>query len=162
MTSCEAKPIARMKDLISTELSSGEIVIFDKERNKAHSLNPAAAAIWKACDGQRSVADLTALVAVATGASSDEAVVWMSVKELQRLHLVEELPASVFPLEVLTRRQAMARVGSTAATAAALVPIIATVLAPKPAAASSCQQPGSPCTVGSQCCSGTCAGNVCT
>lgn len=161
MTSCDARPTARMNDLLSTELVSGEIIVFDKQRNRAHCLNPAAAEIWRACDGQRTVADLAIFVATATGTAVDESVVWASVRELRSLHLLEELPAGTVPADGFTRRQALTRAGSAVAKAAVLVPLIATVLAPKSSAAASCQQPGSPCTVGSQCCSGNCLGSVC-
>lgn len=161
MTSFEAKPTARMNDLLSTELASGEVIVFDKQRNRAHCLNPAAAAIWRACDGERTVAEVAAFVAAASGTAMDESVVRGSVRELGSLHLLEELPTGSLLPEGITRRQAMARAGSAAAKAAVLVPLIATVLAPKSSAAASCQQPGSPCTVGSQCCSGNCVGSTC-
>jgi hypothetical protein len=85
----------------------------------------------------------------------------MSVKELGKLGLLEDLPAESFPRLGLTRREALARAGSRAAAAAALIPIVATVLAPKPAAASSCLQTGAACTAGTQCCSGVCASLQC-
>jgi hypothetical protein len=47
MTGFEARPTARMNDLLSTELASGEVIVFDKQRNCAHCLNPAAAAVWR-------------------------------------------------------------------------------------------------------------------
>ena len=155
------RPIARRDDLLVSELESGEIVVFDRKANRAHSLNPAAAIVWRGCDGQRSVTDLAALLADARGTEASEDLVWMSVNELRKLRLLEDFPSDVVPANVLTRRQALARFGSSAAAAAAMVPVVASVLAPKSAAATSCVQPGGGCSVGSQCCSGVCAGTIC-
>lgn len=161
MTSLEAKPAARTESLLCKDLASGEIVVFDKLRNSAHCLNPAAAAIWRACDGNRTVPELASVVAATTGTTVNEPVVRASLGELRSLHLLSELTVDIAPVEDFTRRQAMVRAGAAAAKAAVLVPLIATVLAPKSSAAASCQQPGSPCTVGSQCCSGNCVGSTC-
>lgn len=161
MTSNEVRPIARVDGLLSTELASGEVVVFDKERNRAHCLNPAAAVVWRCCDGRRTLSELAAFVAAETGTATDETVVRASVMELRKLNLLDVTPEAVVPGVGLTRREALIRAGARAAAAAALVPLVHTVLAPKPAAASSCLQSGAACSVGSQCCSGSCVGNVC-
>lgn len=161
MTSPEVRPIARTENLLSTELASGEVVVFDKERNRAHCLNPAAAVVWRGCDGRRTASELAAFVAEATGTAPDETVVWASVMELRKLRLLKGIPDAVVPGVGLTRREALVRAGARAAAAAALVPLVHTVLAPKSAAAASCLQSGAACTAGAECCSGSCVGNVC-
>jgi hypothetical protein len=39
-----------------------EVLVYDLDRHRAHSLNPVAAAVWRSCDGAR---DLPALAAAA-------------------------------------------------------------------------------------------------
>ena len=159
MTDPDFRPTAKKSDLLVTDMESGEV--FDRKTNKAHCLNPAAAVIWKASDGRRTVEDLAIVLAEANGGEADQSLIWMSLKELRSRGLMGELPLGSLSTAGLTRRQALARFGSGAAAAAALVPVVATVLAPKPAAAVSCLQRGQACSIGSQCCSGSCVGLVC-
>jgi len=162
MTNHEGRPVAKTDELLSTRLSSGEVVVFDRKRNRAHALNPAAATIWHGCDGQRTVADLAELLSRETGTEPDAEVVRLSLAELEKLDLLER-PAGGprYGGDLVTRREAFVRAGTKAAAAAAAIPIIATVLAPSSASASSCRQTGVSCTAGSQCCSGVCAGGFC-
>ena len=50
-------PHARSEGLVITDLDD-EILIYDKERDKAHCLNQTAALVWKYSDGKRSVAEI--------------------------------------------------------------------------------------------------------
>ncbi|HQP88449.1 MAG TPA: PqqD family peptide modification chaperone [Thermoanaerobaculia bacterium] len=161
MTNHEGRPVAKTEEVLSTRLSSGEIVVFDRKSNRAHALNPAAAAIWHGCDGQRTVGDLAELLSRETGTEPDPEVVRHSLAELERLELLERPAGGPRYGDLVTRREAFVRAGTRAAAAAAALPIIATVLAPTSASASSCRQTGVSCTAGSQCCSGVCAGGFC-
>lgn len=161
MTNHEGRPVAKTDELLSTRLSSGEVVVFDRKRNRAHALNPAAATIWHGCDGRRTAADLAELLSRETGAEPDAEVVRLSLAELEKLELLERPAGGPRYSDRVTRREAFVRAGTKAAAAAAALPIIATVLAPTSASASSCRQTGVSCTAGSQCCSGVCAGGFC-
>lgn len=161
MTNHEGRPVAKTDEVLSTRLSSGEIVVFDRKRNRAHALNPAAATIWNGCDGEHTVADLAELLSRETGTEADAEVVRLSLAELERLGLLERSAGGPRYGDLVTRREAFVRAGTRAAAAAAALPIIATVLAPTSASASSCRQTGVSCTAGSQCCSGVCAGGFC-
>ena len=50
-------PRARKAGLIVKNLND-EVLVYDLERNKAHSLNSSAAFIWKKCNGRRTVGDV--------------------------------------------------------------------------------------------------------
>ena len=54
-------PRARQDELIVEELQD-ETLVYDLERHKARCLNPAAALVWRHCDGQTSVAEVAALL----------------------------------------------------------------------------------------------------
>ena len=47
-------PQARTSGLIVKEVD-GEILIYDRETNKAHCLNQTAAKVWEHCDGKTTV-----------------------------------------------------------------------------------------------------------
>lgn len=53
----EFLPKARSKALITKEVD-GELLVYDRTRDKAHCLNESAAAIWKLCDGRTTPAEI--------------------------------------------------------------------------------------------------------
>ncbi len=55
------QPQARQDKLLVQEVGD-ELVVYDQKRHVAHSLNRTAALVWQNCDGQRTVADLAALL----------------------------------------------------------------------------------------------------
>ena len=50
-------PRARKAGLIVNNLND-EVLVYDLERDKAHSLNSSAAFIWKKCNGRRTIAEV--------------------------------------------------------------------------------------------------------
>lgn len=50
-------PRARTQDLVIEELGD-ELLVYDHNTKRAHCLGASAASVWRACDGERSVADL--------------------------------------------------------------------------------------------------------
>src|SRR5258708_15323808 len=51
------RPKARKKQLLVEPADLG-LVVYDLDRHDAHSLNGAAATIWKSCDGRRTVEEI--------------------------------------------------------------------------------------------------------
>jgi len=139
-------PKARSKNLIVQEVDD-EVLVYDTERDKAHRLNAAAAAIWRRCDGRREVRDLAA--------DMPEDVVVLALQQLQKASLLEgELPQGAARMS----RRAIAR---TIGIAAIALPVITTIVAPTPAQAASNIPHNSPCATqsGGVCINslGTCA-----
>jgi hypothetical protein len=130
------KPESR-RDHLLTETVGGELVIYDELTHDAHHLNPTAAWVWRMADGERSLPNLaTGLRESVTAFSgmnnapldddTSEALVRMALGELDRARLlVRALPPLGDPM---TRRE---MIGVTAA----LLPIIASIVAPTPAMA---------------------------
>jgi PqqD family protein of HPr-rel-A system len=51
-----------------------EGLLYDTGSGKLHALNPSAMAIWEACDGMTSVAEIAAAVAELSGRGHDESL----------------------------------------------------------------------------------------
>jgi hypothetical protein len=153
----EARPVARTEGLIVEELD-GDVVIYDTESNKAHALNPLAARIWKHCDGERSVTDLTGLFAAET---PEDAVV-NCLSQLERLHLLNAGSIGAGVGGVLSRRQLLRKVAIGAAVATVVLPLVTSIVAPSAQAAASCQTLNASCIPGVKpCCPGlTCSAST--
>ena len=152
-------PRARTEGLVIQELPD-EVLVYDRDRDKAHCLNQTAALVWKYCDGKTTVPTIakrlerdlkTDLV--------DEKVVWYALGQLGKDHLLEESVAPPALLAGMSRRE-MVRVLGLAAVVA--VPLVTSIVAPTPAQAATCLPSGSACTAGSQCCSTICSAGTCT
>jgi len=150
------RPQARTSDLVVKEVAE-ELLVYDLARQRAHSLNRVAAAVWRACDGTRGVAALGVAAGESGQAVPVEAVQY-ALQVLGRARLLEG------PVDEggLTRRQVMARLGTAAAVA---LPLVTTIIAPTAAQAQSpaacLQENEGPCTSVSQCCANGCGGANC-
>ena len=152
--------VPKRKDTIVRQLCD-ELLVYDKATNKAHCLNESAAEVWNLCDGKRTVAEIVPLLKKKAKATTDEQLLWMALLRLEKAgSLQNNLPLSG-PVCTLSRREASRRVGATAAALA--VPVIASILVPKAAAAVSCSTLGGVCNP-RPCCAGmllTCVAHRC-
>jgi len=140
-------PQARQSQLVVREIDD-EVLVYDLERDTALCLNQTAATVWKSCNGERTVGEITALVTLSLGFDVDEQVVWYALDQLSKDHLLEESAVPTENSSGLTRRQLLKRVSVVAAA----VPVITAITAPTAWAVNSCQPMG-PCTRGQICCS---------
>ena len=155
----DTMPTVRTDDVVVEELLD-ESVIYDLKTNKAHSLNRMATLVWRHCDGHTTVPRMATLLAKELDVPAHEALVWMTLKRLSTLHLLREhvrVPAASVSH---TRREAMRVLGL-----AAVLPVIASIVAPSAAHAQSCTQNCAsapncvPCgNCNKQCCNGACLG----
>jgi hypothetical protein len=160
------RPKARSQDVI-VKAVDGELLIYDRDRDRAHCLNPLASSIWKLCDGRTTprqiAAKLSGEIELQTKPSlgSSEQIVLLGLEELRRCHLLEQLDESPVSgrfkvMRSMTRREAIRRIGLGAAVA---LPIVATITAPTPAQAGTCKHANASCNTGGECCSGVCSGS---
>jgi hypothetical protein len=148
-------PQARRRGLIIKEVDS-EILIYDQETNKAHCLNPAAAKVWKYCDGETTLADACSSLSCDFDTPIDEKLVWYAVEQFSRDNLLQkEIEPPAFIIAGMNRRQMVRTLGLAAMVA---VPLVTSIVAPTPAQAATCFPPGQPCTASAECCSGLCDG----
>lgn len=138
-------PIARREEVLVEEIG-GECVIYDPASQQAHRLNPTAAVVWEHCDGTRSADDLREIVSERFEVAEPRTVVDMALMELSAAGLLEGGTPEAESWESeerrpqgqggLNRRDALKRIGGVGA-AAALLPLVTTVMAPTPAMARS-------------------------
>jgi hypothetical protein len=140
-------PPGRREGLIVEELD-GELLVYDTERDRAHSLNAVAAAVWQACDGVRD----PKAIAEAAGVTDDD--VWRALSQLdERGLLAGDLPRRMSGPEY-SRRQAVRRMGLIGASAAFAAPLVKSIAIPTSAYAQASCVP-----LNGQC--GTFDGEVC-
>jgi hypothetical protein len=125
------KPQARRSDVLTANLDD-EVVVYDPERKKAHTLNRLALEVWNHADGTKSIADLQQLVSGALHTRVDRAVVLLALQKLEGAHLlVKKLDTA----SRLTRREILAKGGKSALVTplvvSALVPVAAAAQSPK-------------------------------
>lgn len=111
-----------------------ETIVYDEERQQAHSLNRTAGLVWTYSDGTRSVNDLTALLGSELGMDVSDSLVEYTLEELSRVHLLENQGATE---EVSVSRREVLRRFTSAGAAAVALPVVLSVLAPTPAMAAS-------------------------
>ncbi len=131
-----ATPRARAAGLVVRPLA-GDLLVYDLARQRAHSLAPAAAIVWRHCDGRRTVGEIAQAVARETAAPADARLVGEALAQPDRARLLDP-PGAWAPAP--TRRQALR---ATLAGAASLS-LVTTIATPRPVdAASACTVPDS-------------------
>ena len=153
----QIKPRARKQGLVVQALPE-ETLVYDLDRDRAHCLNQTASLVWERCDGRTTTKEIALSLAKSMKLPVNEQIVWLALDQLNRNHLLSE--ESFIPKTVagMNRREVVRALGITAAVA---IPMVASIVAPTPARASSCVQPGQPCTSSAQCCTGLCNGGCC-
>lgn len=155
-------PRAREAELVVQHLSD-ETLVYDLARHQAHCLNPIAARVWRLCDGQTPVAALATRLSKELGGEAAEDVVWLALDQLARAHLLRERPTRPKGSPRHSRREVLRRLGQ-----AALLPAVASIVAPTPAEAQACstgmnRPDGCPCKNTGDCMpSHHCVGGMCS
>jgi peptide-methionine (S)-S-oxide reductase len=136
MNSGKRTPVApkARRDRLFVQDVGNEIVIYDQETRKAHRLNQTAALVWRACDGQKHVADITSAVRSELGAAADENLVRIALGRLDAVRLLET-GIGVSSDEVAAGRRAFLQKGAAAGAVSLLLPVVATLPRPSLAAA---------------------------
>jgi hypothetical protein len=152
----QVMPRARKAGLVVKALND-EVLVYDLERDKAHSLNSSAAFIWKKCNGRRSVAEVAQALSREFKVPADEQTVWLALDQLSKFNLLEAKVTRPAGVPNISRRQMM-RIGAAAAFA---LPVIVSIVAPTAANAQTSISPsvcnarlqpncgGTPCSGGS-------------
>lgn len=144
-----AAPCARTERILVREIED-EVLLYDVERHRAHSLNRTAAFVWRRANGRRSPREIARLLAAECGSADAGNIVDAALDDLARAGLLAGGAASGRAGAGVSRREAARKIG---AAAAALLPIVVSIVAPTAAeAAASCVPPG-------QSCRGFCSGS---
>jgi hypothetical protein len=151
------RPLARKQDLLVRELPN-EVLVYDRERDRAHCLNETAAFVWKRCDGRNTPQDIARLLSKKVSSPVDENIIWLALDQLADNNLLKRQAVGSPSLAGINRRQMVRGLGLAAVVA---VPLVTSIVAPTAAEAATCKPAGQPCASGPQCCSGLCNANVC-
>jgi len=148
----QALPRARNEGLLVQELD-GEVLVYDRLRHKAHCLNQTAALVWLRCDGKTDADQMVLHLSKKTDSTVDRTVVWMALKQLATAHLLEGDAPAWREQSNITRREVISRIG---ASAAVVLPVVSTIVAPRAIQAGTCGATGTPCISPTMCCSFLC------
>jgi hypothetical protein len=122
-------PRAREEELLVHELLD-EVLVYDLNRHRAHSLNRTAALIWRHCDGKTTTAEMAALVQRELNLPVDEDLVWQALRRLGRANLLQERFALPAHAGHCSRREVMRKLGMAGGLA-----IVTSILVPTAAQA---------------------------
>jgi hypothetical protein len=143
-------PLAK-KEGLKVQSLNDETLVFDTTTDKAYVLNHCAAAVWKACNGRRTVPELVRFVNQETPTS--EQSVWYALGQLNEL--LQEPVTIPSEYAAISRRTFLKRSGLVAA--AVTVPLVLSIVAPSPASAQSVTTFCCLCNNGFQTITGNCA-----
>jgi hypothetical protein len=130
------RPLARTEDVVVEYLGT-DLVVYDQRSNLASVLNRTAALVWENADGERTVADLAAVVEAELGDVADEDLVLVSLDRLYERGLIDSgYEGRAAEDSRQSRRRFIRRAGVVGAAALAL-PVIQSIVLPMPSAASS-------------------------
>lgn len=126
----DGRPMMRERGLVVQE-ASDELLVYDLDTNKAHCLNSTAAAVWKLCDGTRSIEDISRHFVSLSDDKLAEDLVWLAVDQLADSDLLQNATANR-RFAGMSRRKALKSIGLTAAIT---LPVVASLVAPQNALA---------------------------
>jgi hypothetical protein len=119
-------PKSRKDNLVVQELD-GEVLIYDLNKNKAVCLNQTSALVWQACDGSRTIADISDAVGKQLNSQVNEDIIWLALDQLSKENLVEKQTESGNKFKGLSRREVIKK--AALGTVIAL-PIVTSLVAP--------------------------------
>ncbi len=147
------KPLSRQSDILVQDLEN-ELLIYDLRLNKVYCLNQTSALVFQFSDGTKTASEISELMSKKLGILVGEDFVWLALRGLKKDNLLGNDEELTDYFEGLSRREIVKRVGFASMVA---LPIIASVIAPSPAAAQSQSNPSVRCQSPAECTSGNCA-----
>ena len=123
MTQATQLPRVRTERLIVEDVLD-EILVYDLDQNKAHSLNSTAAVVWRLCKRQATRAEAVEFLSQRLGPERGEAALDYGLVELEKALLLRDAVALG---GAMSRRAVMRKIGLTAAVG---LPIVTSLVAP--------------------------------
>lgn len=142
-----SSPLAREAGLL-VERVGQETIVYDEESGSAHCLRPLAATVFAHCDGSNSLETLSAIASADLGEPVDVAAIEDALAQLRAQALL--LGPEPSGDEGVSRRLMLHKT-AIAGGAALAAPLVASIVAPTPAFASTACNAGAPCLVDSDC-----------
>lgn len=148
------KPESRINDIVLQDLNN-KVLIYDLGNNKAYLLNETSAMIWRECNGNQTIVEISNKLSRKVKTPVSVEIVWLAISQFNTDKLLANDDLAT-PFDGLSRREIVKKIGFASMVA---LPVIFSVVAPLAAQAqSSCLN--QPCTFtdGSQ--SDCCASNL--
>jgi hypothetical protein len=142
-------PTRRKQGLVVDDLPD-EVLVYDLDRHKAHCLNRTAALVWKQCDGRTPPGTIARRLEDQLQTPCNEDVVWLALRQLDKINLLEGGLSLPPQLAGLSRREMMRALGIAAAVG---VPLVTSIVAPTAAEAATCLPKDATCSATIRCCS---------
>lgn len=117
---------SRESDLVIQDFNN-EVLIYDLKKNKALCLNETASIIWRLCDGEKSVAEISQIMSQQLKSPISEDFVWLALDQLKKENLLVNGESIKPTFDGLSRRQVIKKVGLASMLA---LPLISSVIAP--------------------------------
>lgn len=111
-----------------------ELLIYDLKINKAFCLTESAAMIWRLCDGEKTVAEISRILSIKFQTPVSEDFVWLAIEELKNANLLADQQDFKSKFDGHSRREIILKAGLTTMIA---FPGILSVVAPTAANAQS-------------------------
>lgn len=124
-------------ETVHVETLEGELCLYDWQRMKVHNLNPTAATVWQLCDGQTSPQQIAQHLKGDLTPAQAEELVWLTLARLERANLLQAAVVKPAGHKVISRREMLKGLG----LAAAMLPVVTSIVAPGPVEAQSPQPP---------------------
>ena len=150
------KPLARKSKLVTQE-AYDELLIYDLVSHKAHCLNATSAHVWRLCNGNNSVLDISNRMSSHLKKLVSEDLVWLALDQFQKDGLLSNGEMIEKHFAGVSRRKVIKQVGFASMVA---IPIVTSLVAPVGSMAQTCFQNLVACTVNTQCCSNHCLGGA--
>jgi hypothetical protein len=115
-----------------------------------------AALVWNLCDGRTTPQAIARRVQSELTLPFSEDLVWLALRQLNKIHLLEESVGWPTQFVGMSRREMVRALGIAAAVS---VPLITSIVSPTAVQALTCFAGGHACSTDVQCCSRNCLGN---
>lgn len=129
------QPQTRSDEELIVRRVGDELIIYDLHRDQGHALNHTAAFVFKQCNGQTSVEQMAARMAEELNIPYAEQVTNLALDRLYQANLLVDAPA-FSSANGISRRDVLKLAGK-AGLAAAMLPVVTTMLVPPAAQAQS-------------------------
>jgi hypothetical protein len=126
-------PQSRKNEIVVQDLN-GEVLIYDLKSNKAFCLNETSALVWQACDGTKSVSEISQAISKKLNEPANEDLVWLALDQLKQENLLENSDEIASGFNGMSRREAIRKVGLGTMIA---LPFVTGLIAPSAAMAQS-------------------------
>lgn len=156
-------PVACYEDIVVQEIKD-EVLVCDTKSNRVFCLNETAGEVWKLCDGEKSIREISAILSKKMRSDVSEEMVLFSLAELSRENLLAEKFSADNLYGGISRREVIKKIGLGSIVA---LPLITAIIMPTAAhAQSGCPAidpfpNGCACNSSFECDSSCCLGTIC-